>query len=88
VTDPVDAEIASAVIRLSSALGIRTVAEGVESHAQRELLMRMGCPYIQGYLTARPMPAEHFLEFWDSHRLSPAIELSAEVEHSEQTIWS
>jgi diguanylate cyclase (GGDEF)-like protein/PAS domain S-box-containing protein len=86
VTDPVDAEIASAVIRLSSALGIRTVAEGVESQAQRDLLLRMGCPYIQGYLTARPMPAHDFLAFWDSHRLSSTIEVP-ELDTS-QTIWS
>jgi diguanylate cyclase (GGDEF)-like protein/PAS domain S-box-containing protein len=87
VTDPVDAEIASAVIRLSSALGIRTVAEGVESQAQRELLLRMGCPYIQGYLMARPMPAQQFLEFWDSHRLTSAVDVPEPVADSE-TIWS
>ena len=89
VTDPVDAEIANAVIRLSSALGIRTVAEGVESEEQREMLVRMGCPYIQGYLTARPMPSEQFLAFWDSHRVTPVVTAPAPVPVKEsQTIWS
>ncbi len=87
VSDPVDAEIASAVIRLSSALGIRTVAEGVESHEQRQLLVQMGCPYIQGYLTARPMPADQFLEFWDTHRLTATLDATPDLEHTE-TIWS
>lgn len=65
VTDPVDAEIASAVIRLSAALGISTVAEGVETDSQRQMLAALGCPLIQGYLTARPLPAPDFLTFWD-----------------------
>ena len=65
VTDPVDAEIASAVIRLSAALDISTVAEGVETDSQRQMLVKLGCPLIQGYLTARPLPAPDFLRFWD-----------------------
>ena len=66
VTDPVDAEIASAVIRLSAALDIKTVAEGVETDSQRKMLAELGCPLIQGYLTARPLAAPDFLAFWDS----------------------
>jgi diguanylate cyclase (GGDEF)-like protein/PAS domain S-box-containing protein len=66
VTDPVDAEIASAVIRLSAALDIKTVAEGVETDSQRQMLAELGCPLIQGYLTARPLAAPDFLAFWDN----------------------
>jgi len=61
VTDPVDAEIASAVIRLSAALDISTVAEGVETESQRQMLVQLGCPLIQGYLMARPLAAPFFV---------------------------
>jgi EAL domain-containing protein (putative c-di-GMP-specific phosphodiesterase class I) len=62
--DAADTEIVSAVIRLSAALGIRTVAEGVEEDAQRRLLVKMGCSLLQGFLIARPMAPEDFLAFW------------------------
>ncbi len=49
-----------AVIRtiqaLASALGMNVIAEGVEDEAQRELLLKLGCPYGQGYLYSRPQP--------------------------------
>jgi diguanylate cyclase (GGDEF)-like protein/PAS domain S-box-containing protein len=68
VSDPVDAEIAAAVLRLSAALNINTVAEGVETEAQRRMLAQMGCPLMQGFLTARPLTADKFLDFWDEHQ--------------------
>ncbi|MGH3472475.1 MAG: putative bifunctional diguanylate cyclase/phosphodiesterase, partial [Nocardioidaceae bacterium] len=67
VSDPVDAEIATAVLRLSDALNMRTIAEGVETEAQRQTLAAMGCPLIQGFLTSRPLKAADFLTFWESH---------------------
>jgi EAL domain-containing protein (putative c-di-GMP-specific phosphodiesterase class I) len=73
VTDPVDTEIANAVIRLSKALKMTTVAEGVETDTQRQMLVELGCPLIQGYLTARPLPAADFLEFWDTSYLEPNV---------------
>jgi len=63
--DAVDAEIVGAVLRLSRALGIQTVAEGVETEGQQRKLGEMGCPLMQGYLTSRPLKPEDFLEFWD-----------------------
>jgi diguanylate cyclase (GGDEF)-like protein len=66
VTDPVDTEIAGAVIRLAAALGMKAVAEGVETDTQRRMLVQLGCPLMQGYLTARPLPAGDFLDFWHS----------------------
>jgi EAL domain-containing protein (putative c-di-GMP-specific phosphodiesterase class I) len=65
VSDAVDTEIAKAVVGLSKALKMTTVAEGVETDTQRETLVQLGCPLMQGYLTARPLPADDFLEFWD-----------------------
>ncbi|MDQ4006481.1 MAG: EAL domain-containing protein [Actinomycetota bacterium] len=62
--DVVDAEIVGAVLRLSRALGMETVAEGVETEAQQRLLEEMGCPLIQGYVMSRPLTEENFLAFW------------------------
>ncbi|MEJ7706946.1 MAG: EAL domain-containing protein [Nocardioidaceae bacterium] len=64
VTDPVDAEIASAVIKLTKALDINTIAEGVETESQRRMLVEMGCPLVQGFLTAPALTAPDFLELW------------------------
>jgi diguanylate cyclase (GGDEF)-like protein len=54
---PEGAAVTEAVIRLSQALHLRTVAEGIETTAQAEELLRLGCDTGQGYLYARPMPA-------------------------------
>ena len=48
-----------AIVTLAHNLDLTVIAEGIEDAAQRELLERMGCPYGQGYLFARPVwPAE------------------------------
>jgi diguanylate cyclase (GGDEF)-like protein/PAS domain S-box-containing protein len=54
----VDSEIVRAVIRLAAAIGMRTVAEGVETEEQLRRLRNMGCPLVQGYYLARPQPAD------------------------------
>ena len=50
--------IVEAILLLGKRLDMRVVAEGVETEAQLEQLRRMQCPYVQGYLTGRPMPPE------------------------------
>ena len=60
--DPDDALIVRAVIRLSDALGVGTIAEGVETEQQAEELYRLGCVEAQGYLYARPEPPEDFAD--------------------------
>ncbi|MDP9043663.1 MAG: EAL domain-containing protein [Pseudomonadota bacterium] len=50
--------IVSAVVQLAHALGLRVVGEGVEEEAQRRILVELGCDELQGFLFARPMPAE------------------------------
>lgn len=47
--------IVSSAITLSQSFGCKVVAEGVETESQAALLTRMGCPYAQGYLFAKPM---------------------------------
>jgi diguanylate cyclase len=49
--------VVDAVIRLAHALGLRVVAEGVETERQCEILATLGCDELQGYLFARPMEA-------------------------------
>ncbi|HKB58767.1 MAG TPA: PAS domain S-box protein [Gallionellaceae bacterium] len=53
--------LCEAIIVMAHKLGMQVVAEGVETAAQRELLLASGCDYAQGYLFGAPMPAE---EFW------------------------
>ena len=50
--------IVRTILNLAKILGMDTVAEGVEEPAQLEVLARNGCASIQGFLVARPMPAE------------------------------
>ena len=52
------AVIIEAVISLARSLGLSTIAEGVETEAQRRFLRQQGCEQIQGYLMGRPMPSE------------------------------
>jgi EAL domain-containing protein (putative c-di-GMP-specific phosphodiesterase class I) len=56
--DPACTALTSSIIRIASALDLATVAEGVETSAQLELLRDFLCTQSQGYLHARPMPAE------------------------------
>lgn len=55
-------------------LGITTVAEGVETEAELQLLKRMGCRQVQGFLLARPMPA-HRVPEWIQHDLDNVAQL-------------
>jgi EAL domain-containing protein (putative c-di-GMP-specific phosphodiesterase class I) len=55
--------IAQAIVSLSRAMGLSTIAEGVETEAQRQYLTQIGCHAFQGYLFSRPMPAKEF-ERW------------------------
>ncbi len=53
--------VVDAVVRLAHALGLRVVAEGVETALQRDLLLVLGCDELQGYFYARPMAADALL---------------------------
>jgi len=52
-----DQSIVSAVLLVANQLGLRTIAEGVETNAQCEFLRSRGCGEIQGFLISRPLPA-------------------------------
>jgi EAL domain-containing protein (putative c-di-GMP-specific phosphodiesterase class I) len=59
-----DAEIANAIIRLSHALNLRVVAEGVETPGQVAFLKEQGCDEIQGYVVAKPLPPDKVSELF------------------------
>ncbi|MBB4844638.1 diguanylate cyclase (GGDEF)-like protein [Paucibacter oligotrophus] len=50
--------VVDGVIKLAHALGLNVVAEGVETEAQRDILVGLSCNELQGYLFAKPMPAD------------------------------
>ena len=64
--NPDAAALARGIIQLAAQLGIEVVAEGVETQAQADFLADSRCAFVQGYLFARPAPAEvavrHFRE--------------------------
>lgn len=57
-----DEAIISAIIALGQTLGMKIVAEGVETPEQQELLTRLGCDTLQGYLLGSPLSAERLME--------------------------
>jgi diguanylate cyclase (GGDEF)-like protein len=57
-----DAAIVSAIVALGKTLGLKIVAEGVETAEQQEMLTNLGCNILQGYLLGKPMSAERMLE--------------------------
>src|ERR1700722_15613382 len=56
--DSSDATLIAAVVAMAHALGITTIAEGVETTSQAHRLMELGCDALQGYLYSRPVRAE------------------------------
>ena len=57
-TDPRDNAIAQSVVALASAFGMKVIGEGIESDGQADRLRALGCNLGQGYLYARPLPAD------------------------------
>jgi predicted signal transduction protein with EAL and GGDEF domain len=58
--DPSDMALSEAIIIMAHKLGLEVIAEGIETEAQRRFLTGADCDYGQGYLFARPLPADEF----------------------------
>ncbi|RON05510.1 bifunctional diguanylate cyclase/phosphodiesterase [Pseudomonas brassicacearum] len=69
--DSDDAAIVSAIVALGQALGLRIVAEGVETDVQQDFLTQLGCDSLQGYLLGHPLPADRFMV--DIHRAEQLV---------------
>ena len=61
--DPDDKAIVAAIISMAASLGLKTIAEGVETEGQLEFLRARGCTEAQGYCFSRPLSAQAFEEF-------------------------
>lgn len=66
LTDGADRMLVDFLITLARRLGLRTVAEGIETVAQLEILQQLGCETGQGYLFAKPMSVTEWLKWMDS----------------------
>jgi EAL domain-containing protein (putative c-di-GMP-specific phosphodiesterase class I) len=62
--DPDDRAIVSAIISMAKSLGIRTIAEGVETPEQLAYLRTQGCNEVQGYYFSKPVPPDEFFELF------------------------
>jgi EAL domain-containing protein (putative c-di-GMP-specific phosphodiesterase class I) len=58
--------IVQAIVTLAQQLGLRVVAEGVETQEELEVLRQLGCDFVQGYLFSRPMSVEECEQFLSS----------------------
>ena len=64
--------IVEAVVTLAHRLGMRVVAEGVETERQRDAVQDLDCDYVQGYLCSPPVPTDAFSELVAGHRRAAA----------------
>lgn len=62
--------ITGAIVELANRLGVRVLAEGVETQAEQEMINHLGCQYAQGYLHGRPMPLDDLKNWINQHRTS------------------
>ena len=73
--------VVDAVVRLAHALGLKVVAEGVETAEQRDILIALGCDELQGFYFARPMPAATLLAWTNGSKPVGAADFSHSIIH-------
>lgn len=62
-----DLAITKSIVSLARNLKLKTIAEGVETVGQRQILSAIGCEMIQGFLISKPIPAEEITQSLDNH---------------------
>ncbi|RUO68966.1 signal protein [Idiomarina ramblicola] len=62
-----DRNMVASIIAMAHNLGLKVVAEGVETKAQLQTLKSLKCEYIQGFYYAKPMPADALIKFIEQH---------------------
>ena len=78
-TDSDDRTIAATVVALGHSLGLKVVAEGVESEQQRQILISQGCDFAQGYLFSQPLSPDDFTAWWQSHLVTRGQALGGRI---------
>ena len=73
--------VVDGVVRLAHALGLRVVAEGVETASQRDILLGLNCDELQGYFFARPMSADKLLAWTLGHKPKGSVDFAASLVH-------
>jgi diguanylate cyclase (GGDEF)-like protein/PAS domain S-box-containing protein len=58
-----DSFIVQSIILMAKGLGLKVVAEGVETEQQLQLLKSLNCQYVQGFYFSKPLPAEEFVQW-------------------------
>jgi EAL domain-containing protein (putative c-di-GMP-specific phosphodiesterase class I) len=81
--DAEDAALIKAIVAMARRLGLRVVAEGVETNAQLAFLQGLGCELAQGYLFSRPVAAEQVPEL--ARRFAAAHRAATEAEEPDDT---
>ncbi|WP_295534985.1 EAL domain-containing protein [uncultured Pseudacidovorax sp.] len=66
-----DLALCRAIVTMAHALGLKVIAEGIETVQQRDLLARMGCDYGQGYLFSRPLSFDAFEDWLEEAACEP-----------------
>jgi len=62
-SDPYDATLVAAVVAIGDALGLRVIAEGIETAEELVAVRNLGCQYAQGFLLARPCGFDEYLQY-------------------------
>ena len=74
--------VVDGVVRLAHALGLRVVAEGVETARQRDILLELNCDELQGFFFARPMSADKLLAWTHGHKPTGALDFAQSLMHA------
>jgi len=86
-TDESARKLAHAIIGMAEGIGLGVIAEGVETEEQKSLLLAAGCRMMQGYLFARPQPAQRLesLLLDNSRGQDGIVRLNSAIEHAGKT---